>query len=86
MNKKIEKIHDEISSFINEENGNIIENMYEYDSIEEVIRHVSKKYNVEIKLRYIGGFDSPGYDVDCYAWASIIDGDLYFDSLQQERY
>lgn len=86
MNSKITEIQSEIFSFINEEDGQIIKNEYECNDIYDVISHISKKYHVEIKVNYVGGFDSPGYDVRCYAWAAIVDGELYFDDLMQEYY
>mgnify|MGYP000422536869 FL=1 len=40
-------------------------------------------FDVELDFKYIGGFDSPGCDINCYAWAGIIDGELYFDGFEE---
>lgn len=86
INKKIKNIKEEIFSFVYEDDGSIFENDLELYSIADVVGYVANKYGVNIEIECIGGFDSPGYDVCCYAWAGIIDGELYFDGLQQERY
>jgi len=85
MNNKIKEIVNFIWSYIDDEYGNIIEHDEFYD-LEGLINYTNKKFNCKIKLIHVGGFESPGYDVDCYAWAGIIDGELYFDSLEQESY
>jgi len=85
MNDKIKEIRGFIWSYIDNEIGEIIEHD-KFDDLYGLIRYVNEYYNCEIKLRHVGGFDSPGYDIDCYAWAGVIDGELYFDSLEQESY
>lgn len=70
---------------IDRENGQVIENE-NFDDIYELIEYVNNLFNCNIECKHCGGFDSPGYDVDCYAWAGIIDGELYFDTLEQESY
>lgn len=86
MNNKIKKIQNEIHSFINEDDGNIIKNEYGYENIYDVISHVSIKYNVEIKVNCVGEFETPFYGLNFYAWAGIVDGELYFDNSRPECY
>ena len=57
-----------------------------FEGIEGLLKLTELKFGIDIEFSNVGGFDSPGYDVDCYAWASIIDGELYFDDVQHERY
>lgn len=85
MNKRIQEVREFIWDWIDEERGGIIEHD-EFDDLCGLIRYTNTKFNCDIELKHCGGFDSPGYDVDCYAWAGIIDGELYFDSLEQESY
>lgn len=68
-----------------DENGQVIENE-NFDDIYELISHINILFNCNIECKRCGGFNSPGYDVDCYAWAGIIDGELYFDTLERELY
>lgn len=85
MSKKIQEIKEFIWGWINDEDGQVIEHD-EFDDIYELIKYTNKKFNCDIDVNKIGGFSSPGYDVDCYAWAGIIDGELYFDGVEQESY
>jgi len=52
------------------------------------ILHLAElEFNVQFEYDDVGGFDSPGYDIECYAWACITkDGELYFDSTIKECY
>lgn len=64
-----------------------INNEDEYvEGIEGLLKLAELKFGINIEFDNVGGFDSPGYDVDCYAWASVVDGELYFDTVQHERY
>ena len=56
-----------------------------YD-VTKVIKMANEKFGVNIEVENVGGFDSPGYGMTCYAWAGIIDGELYFDCLKEECY
>lgn len=85
MNKKIKEIDEFINGQINEEDGSVIETD-DFDGIYGLINFTNKKFDCKLEFIKVGGFDSPGYDVKCYAWAGIIDGELYLDSLQMERY
>jgi hypothetical protein len=84
MSTKIEAIKDFIEQNIDED-GNVIATD-DFDEIENMIAYINEKFKCDIKVKYVGGFESTGYDVNCYAWAAIIDGELYFDSLQHESY
>jgi hypothetical protein len=44
-------------------------------------------YDAQFQSSWVGGFDSPGYDIDCYAYAYLDDdGKLVLDSWTVERY
>lgn len=52
-----------------------------------VCDEVKEKFNVQCQVCSCGGFDSPGYDIDCYAIAWISeDGNLGMMDYQEERY
>lgn len=68
-----------------DEDGRIIETE-DFEDIYDLISFVNSKFDCSIEVIKVGGFNSPGYDIYCYAWAGIIDGVLYFDSLQAEYY
>lgn len=84
MDKK-QELQDFIWDNIDQENGSVIES----EGIEDIyglMKAASKKFNVALKITRVGGFDSPGYTVNCYAWSGIVDGELYLDSVEQEYY
>lgn len=93
MNKTIENIKKDIERFF-DENGQIksvtVNDCRNYSGIVEdihsIIKYISLKYDCEIECEYIGGFDNPGYGVECYAWAGIVEGELYFDYAEIENY
>ena len=72
--KKFELIKDEIWSFVDEDGSDIIENDLGLEDIKDVVDYVTKKHNCAIEFIKVGGFNSPGCDVNCYAWAGIVDG------------
>lgn len=47
---------------------------------------VKAKYDIDLHVSCVGGFESPGYDIDCYAWAAVVDGDLLFGDTYRESY
>lgn len=48
---------------------------------------VESKFNTQCDYTHCGGFDSPGYDIDCYAIAFIDEnGKLDIMSFKKERY
>ena len=83
--EKIEAIKDFINNNLDEETGQVIKSD-DYDSIYSLISYVNKKFDCNLEIQHAGGFESPGYDVDCYAWAGVINGKLYFDTLEIKRY
>lgn len=44
------------------------------DNLDEIALKVTQEYGHKCAVKYIGGFDSPGYGVDCYALAYVEDG------------
>lgn len=81
---KIERIKTEISYYLDDETGYIrIDEENGIETVDDVIIHVEKMFDVELDFKHIGGFDSPGCDINCYAWAGIIDGELYFDGFEE---
>lgn len=81
---KIERIKTEFSYYLDDETGYIrIDEENGIETVEDVIIHVEKMFDVELDFKYIGGFDSPGCEINCYAWAGIIDGELYFDGFEE---
>lgn len=72
-----------ISGFISD---NIPENGGE-DAIVRVCGMVRETFGVKCDYAYTGGFDSPGYDVSCYAIAFIKkNGEIEFHTHQHEIY
>ena len=87
--KLIEEVREFIWSFINEDNGQIkeeIQNKMDIYDIRKVIEITNEKFGINIEVEGIGNFDSPGYAMTCYAWAGIIEDELYFDCLTEECY
>ena len=81
---KIEEINREILSYLNYEDGYIYTDEEKgIETIYDVIEYVEQKFDVELNCKYIGGFDSLGGEINCYAWAGIIDGELYFDGFEE---
>jgi hypothetical protein len=55
--------------------------------IETVAEEVRNKFNVQCDTCECGGFDSPGYEITCYAMAWINEnGELEMQDFQQECY
>jgi hypothetical protein len=55
--------------------------------IETIAEEVRSKFGVQCDICECGGFDSPGYDITCYAMAWINkDGSLEMQDFQQESY
>lgn len=48
---------------------------------------VRKSFGIQCDYAYCGGFDSPGYDIECYAIAFVTDeGELGLYDYQYEIY
>ena len=80
---KLEQVKSDIESFLNREDAYVYESN-EIETMYDIIDYVNKKFKINLDIRCTGGFDSPGFSVNCYAWAGIIDGQLYFDSFEEE--
>lgn len=39
--------------------------------LQEIVDAVKEKFKTECKYFHAGGFDSPGYDIDCYVIAFL---------------
>ena len=84
--KLIEEVREFIWSFINEDNGQIkeeIQNEMDIYDIRKVIEITNEKFGINIE---VGNFDSPSYAMTWYAWGGIIENELYFDCLTEECY
>ncbi|WP_145412449.1 hypothetical protein [Paenibacillus xylanexedens] len=58
---------------------------------EEALKHavdvVKQAFDIPCTYGYCGGFDSPGYDIDCYAIAYVTKaGELGIYSYEHETY
>lgn len=62
------------------------ENVYIPDHLDEIADKVKAEFNTECTVRYVGGFDSPGYDVNYYAFAYIENGTVGIYAYQHEIY
>jgi hypothetical protein len=56
------------------------------EELHTITRKVKKEFNTDCVLKYIGGFDSPGYDINCYAFAYVEDGELKIHGYNHEFY
>lgn len=89
MQSRIEEIKEFIMDNIDKDDNVIpfdCEGYYEVDDIDTLTDVVNEKFNTDISCNYIGGFGSPGYDVDCYALVGIVDGELFFFGIEEKRY
>lgn len=77
---------DDIRRYINEAIDRY-EDDNEKADLDAICHEVREKFGVKCDYTYTGGFDSPGYDIDCYAIAFIgLDGELYLMDYSYERY
>ena len=83
--EKLQKYKDEGYTFEDDaciyKDGEYIE-----DGLEGIIHLAEKEFGVNIEFTCVGDYTSCGYDMFCYAWACIIDGELYFDSATKESF
>lgn len=84
VSNKLKQVKDDIEHFLNREDAYIHKIENEIETIYDIIDYVNEKFKVNLDVHYVGGFDSTGFRVSCYAWAGIIDGQLYFDSFEEE--
>ncbi|WP_336761310.1 hypothetical protein [Paenibacillus sp. USHLN196] len=77
-----ERIEDYIVGKIEEYKNN---NKVAY--LEAICDDVKSNYSTDCKYEYIGGFESPGYDIDCYAISFIDeDGEIVIVPYTNESY
>lgn len=62
-----------IDDFIHTEIFRLEEDDADYipEHLEDIAKGVERTFNTSCVCEYIGGFDSPGYDIDCYAFAYV---------------
>lgn len=88
MEEKIENflnkwriIEDKYQRYIyNQEKG--IE--YEFDT--EIYNLFKNEKNIQYELVFVGGFESPGYVIECYCLAVVIEGKLYTYPINFENF
>lgn len=75
-----------IEEYINEIIENHEQNEDELD-LHRLCEDVKNKFKTKCTHEYIGGYDSPGYDIDCYAIAFIDEnGEIGIASYEKESY
>lgn len=80
MNKIDEYIEAELNQLEAEEE-------YIPDCLGELAEKVAEKFDTSCIYEHVGGFDSTGYDLDCYAFAYIDeDGKLGIFPYEHESY
>lgn len=75
-----EFIDAEIKRIINEEEDSPTE------FLGVIVEKVKAQFNTDCTYDCIGGFDSPGYDITCYAFAYIEDGAVKIHGYNYECY
>jgi hypothetical protein len=75
-----------IKDYINE----IIENHEQNEdelNLHQLCEDVRYKFKTKCTFDYVGGYESPGYDIDCYAIAFIDEnGEIGIASYEKESY
>ena len=61
------------------ENGN-------EESFEDELYKILEEKSIQYEYTYIGGFDSPGYELSCYCLSIVEDGKLYTFPIKFEMY
>jgi hypothetical protein len=56
------------------------------EELNAIAEKVKAEFNTDCVLEYIGGFDSPGYDINCYAFAYVEGGELKIHGYNHECY
>lgn len=54
--------------------------------LHEIVAKVKSEFNTDCTYECIGGFDSPGYDITCYAFAYIENGAVTIHGYNYEMY
>lgn len=78
MNKITEYLEDQLSEF---------REISEEEEISFIVKRVNNSFKeAQCKYFYAGGFDSPGYDIECYIIAYLEEGIIKGRDIQIERY
>lgn len=77
MNNKIKEIKSFICGCMDGE-GRI-------EDIKGVISYVNTEFNTNIILKEVGWIEDDDFYIRTYAWAGIIDDELYFDTLWEDN-
>lgn len=72
---------DKYQHYIYNEEENI---EYEFDT--ELDALLKDEKDIQYNLVYVGGFESPGYEIDCYCLAIVVEGKLYTYSINFENF
>lgn len=76
----------EIMEYINEIIEDHEQNRGELN-LHQLCEDVRNKFNTKCTHEYVGGFESTGYDIDCYAIAFIDkNGEIGIASYEKESY
>ena len=59
---------------------------YVPDVLKEIALKVTQKYGHKCALEYIGGYENPGYEIDCYAFGYVEDGEVKIYGYNHESY
>jgi hypothetical protein len=82
MSKVSEYINQRMDELVGDEECAPIE-----DYCCKIVDEVKEKFKTQIKMHDCGGFNSPGYDIECYAVAFIDEnGELNIMDFQSESY
>lgn len=77
-----------ISEFIDAEIKRIEEQEDESvtEFLHEVVGKVKAEFNTDCVYECIGGFDNPGYELTCYAFAYVEEGSVVIHGYNHEEY
>lgn len=76
----------EVKSFILEKRDEF-DDFFDTEDVESICEAVRETFGVQCMCSHVGGFDSPGYAVDCYAVSYIgTDGVLGMVDFESENY
>ena len=66
---------DEIKEFIEK---------YWIESVYDLVEVINKKFDTNIKCKYISGFNSSGYNVTYYTLSATIEDELFFHIVEEQ--
>lgn len=71
-----------ITDFINKKIA--VTDIEQEEDIMQIVQSVHNNFDTDCKYFYAGGFDSPGYDIDCYVIAYLEEGIIKGVAVQVE--